>query len=231
MKSKLKSFGSGLHIIKQRGVVLFFALIAMLVMSLAAVALIRSVDTSTLIAGNLAFRQAATTSGDSGIEAAINWLATTDANAIANNIKLLTNPAHPFNVTGGTGAFLNPGYYSNASSAVSLTNGTGIQWNNNDSMLVGTDNSGNTVRYVIQRMCRTANALPSTQELPLAVPPRTDCLFSDALQDNNGQDIPLPQDVCVGAGCPAVGQAPEIRITAQVLGPRFTISYIQAFVY
>ena len=38
----------------QRGVVLFFALIALVAMSLAAVALIRSVDTSTIIAGNLA---------------------------------------------------------------------------------------------------------------------------------------------------------------------------------
>jgi len=57
---------------RQRGVVLFFALIALVVMSLAAVALIRSVDTNTLIAGNLAFKQAATSSGDSGLEMAID---------------------------------------------------------------------------------------------------------------------------------------------------------------
>jgi Tfp pilus assembly protein PilX len=61
--------------IRQRGVVLFFTLIALVVMSLAAVALIRSVDTSTMIAGNLAFKQSATTSGDGGIEAAVSWLA------------------------------------------------------------------------------------------------------------------------------------------------------------
>ena len=42
----------------QRGLVLFFALIALVAMSLAALALVRSVDTSTLISGNLAFRQA-----------------------------------------------------------------------------------------------------------------------------------------------------------------------------
>ena len=56
---------------KQRGVVLFFSLVALLAMSLAAVALVRSVDTSTMIAGNLSFKRAATTSGDSGIEAAL----------------------------------------------------------------------------------------------------------------------------------------------------------------
>lgn len=57
--------------LKQRGVVLFFALIALVAMSLAAVALIRSVDTSTLIAGNLAFKQATKNSAEAGIEAAI----------------------------------------------------------------------------------------------------------------------------------------------------------------
>ena len=43
---------------RQHGVVLFVALIAMVVMSLAGVALIRSVDTTGSVAGNLAFREA-----------------------------------------------------------------------------------------------------------------------------------------------------------------------------
>src|SRR5271166_4374168 len=44
---------------RQRGVVLFIALIVMVVMSLAALGLIRSVDTTTQVLGNLALRQAA----------------------------------------------------------------------------------------------------------------------------------------------------------------------------
>lgn len=55
----------------QRGVVLFFALISLLAIMLAAVALVRSVDTSTIIAGNLAFKQSATSSGDAGTETAV----------------------------------------------------------------------------------------------------------------------------------------------------------------
>ena len=43
---------------RERGVVLFVALVAMVVLSLAGVALIRTLDTSTSVAGNLAFRQA-----------------------------------------------------------------------------------------------------------------------------------------------------------------------------
>jgi len=205
--------------IREQGVVLFFALIALLAMSLAAVALIRSVDTSTIIAGNLAFKQAATNSGDSGIEAAMNWLSTTEVGNTAINV--LNDPTHPFNNTGGAGTFVNPGYYSSTDPALSLTDGTGIQWDDSDSVLVGTDGSGNTVRYVIQRMCRNANQPIQT----------AGCLFSAATVDNSGQNIPLPQEVCQGSGCPAVGQSPQIRITSRTVGPRNTISYVQAFVY
>jgi len=216
MRSLPKTRFMRVRAMKQRGVVLFFALIALLAMSLAAVALIRSVDTSTMIAGNLAFKQAATSSGDAGIEAAMTWLAGIEtANTTLN---VLNNAAHPFNSDNAAA-----GYYSSAASAVSLTDGTGIQWDNTDSALVlpDPDSSGNSIRYVIQRMCRNANQPIQT----------ADCLFSGALQDNNGQNIPLPQEVCQGAGCPVAGQTPQIRITARTTGPRNTVSYVQAFVY
>lgn len=219
MKSiSLHSF-KPVRLARQRGVVLFFTLVALVILSLAAVALIRSADTSGMIAGNLAFKQAATTSGDAGVEAAITWLTATET---ANtSINPMLDATHPFNNTGGTGAFLNPGYFSNANPALSLTDGTGIQWDNNDSVSIGTDTSGNTTRYVIQRMCRTANQPISTAS----------CLFSSALQDTNGQSIPLPQEICTGTGCPAAGQSPQIRITVRTTGPKNTVSYLQAFVY
>ena len=201
---------------KQRGVALFFALISMLAIMLAAVALVRSVDTSTIISGNLAFQQAATASADSGTEAAITWLATTEAANIATNY--LTNTAHPFNSDAPTS-----GYYSSLNTALNLTTSTGtyIKWDNTDSKLVATDSSGNTTRYVIQRMCRTANVAVQN----------ADCMLSSASQDNNGQNIQLPQEVCKGAGCPAAGQAPQIRITSRTTGPRNALSYVQAYVY
>ena len=48
----------------QRGVILFVALIVLVAMSLTGIALIRSVDTNVLVAGNLAFRQGATAAAD-----------------------------------------------------------------------------------------------------------------------------------------------------------------------
>ena len=44
------------HPTRQHGVVLFIALIVMVALSLAAIALIRSVDTTNAVVGNLAFR-------------------------------------------------------------------------------------------------------------------------------------------------------------------------------
>ncbi len=198
----------------QQGLVLFFTLVTLLAISLAAVTLIRSVDTSTLVAGNLVFKRSATISADAGMEAAISWLVTQEA---ANStINVLTNPNHPFNRTNLNSR---PGYHSNADPALNLL--ADETWNATNSVSLGTDASGNTVRYIIQRMCRLANQ-------PTAY---ADCLFSGTSESNSGQSILLPQEVCSGPGCPTAGQSAQIRITARAEGPRNTVSYIQAFVY
>lgn len=216
MKPLTKSRFERVRAMKQRGVVLFFTLIALLAMSLAAVALIRSVDTSTLIAGNLAFKQAATSSGDAGIDAAMSWLTATQAANNANSIYTNLPAIHPFNVTDLTAR---PGYHSNVDPALNLT--ADATWSGTNSVLVGTDGGGNTIRYIIQRVCRNANQPITT----------ADCLFSEAQMDNNGQAILLPQEVCQGAGCPSAEQSPQIRITARTTGPKNTVSYVQTFVY
>ena len=218
--TSLSKLPSGrVHGANQRGVVLFFALISLLAIMLAAVALIRSVDTSTMIAGNLAFKQAATTSGDNGTETAMVWLGAIETANVSNNV-ITNNPAHAFNQD-------NPaaGYYSSVNPLLSLTASSGgnrITWTDKvDSVVLPADGSGNTVAYVIQRMCRNAGV-----GVQLA-----DCLYSGAIQDTNGQNVPLPQDICKGVGCPASGQTPQIRITSRITGPKNTVSYVQTFVY
>jgi type IV pilus assembly protein PilX len=211
------------HAARQRGVVLFFALIALVVMSLAAVALIRSVDTSTMIAGNLAFKQSATTSADGGVESAVTAVNAAQAAMTAIKQSVLIDPNCPSacsNVLNATNAA--NGYYSSLTDPALTSNLTdSANWVNASSKLVGTDQSGNEMRYIIQRMCRTANQPPST----------TNCLFSSATLDNNGMEVPLPSTVCQGSGCPVAGQAPEYRITGRAAGPGNTFSYVQAFVY
>jgi type IV pilus assembly protein PilX len=205
----------------QKGLVLFVALIALVVMSLAAVALIRSVDTNTMIAGNIAYKQSATTAADAGIEAAIGWLTATE---LANStLNVLTDATHPFNITNEAN-----GYYSNADdddpSDASDTFFNLFDENNWDEAHAGpeiVDGNGNRVRYIIQRLCRTPNVIL----------PDADCLFSSEVQDTGGQEVPLPENICSGPGCPKSGQAPQLRITARAVGPKNTVSYVQAFVY
>ncbi len=55
----------------QRGVVLFIALIVLVAMSLAGVAMVRSVDTALGIAGNLAFKAATTQGTEKGLQTAL----------------------------------------------------------------------------------------------------------------------------------------------------------------
>ena len=58
----------------QRGMTLIFALITMLALSLAAVALIRAVDTGTGVLGNLGFKRDALLATDTAMRTAIGWV-------------------------------------------------------------------------------------------------------------------------------------------------------------
>jgi Tfp pilus assembly protein PilX len=116
----------------QRGVVMYVAIVVLLVMMVAGVAMIRQMGTGTSIAGNLAFRQNATTVADLGTETALNYLA---------------------GVSGNDDAI--PGYHSNA---VGNFDPLALQWDNTDSLLVTSDDgTGNEVRYVMHRLCTQAN--------------------------------------------------------------------------
>ncbi|MGD9951813.1 MAG: hypothetical protein AB7S87_04430 [Burkholderiales bacterium] len=123
----------------QEGAVLFIALIVLVAMSLAGIALIRSVDTANLIAGNLAFKQNATHGGDWGAEEARAWLQGQDATALYNDVA---------------------GRYFAAMQTGADFTGTDpalpdFDWDNN-SFNAGADPAGNQVRYVIHRMCEVA---------------------------------------------------------------------------
>ena len=120
----------------QRGAVLFIALIVLVAMSLAGLALMRGVDTGTLIASNLAFKQSATSAGDEGIEAARNWL-------LANG-----GPTLYTDIPGSA-------YYSTMQTNVDLigSDPTKPDFDWTTAASAGTDAAGNQVSYVIQRLC------------------------------------------------------------------------------
>ena len=121
---------------RQRGVVLFVALIVLIVMTLAGLALLRQMGVGTSIAGNVAFKENATSVADRGTEAARAWLRA--------NAGILANDA------------LTQGYHSSWAGNVDPTT---FVWDDTQSFVLNDDfaQTGNTTRIIIQRLCATAN--------------------------------------------------------------------------
>src|SRR5689334_25407773 len=58
----------------QRGTILVIALIVLVAMTLAGIATMRSVDTATVMAGNIGLRQSTSNAADQGIQAGVAYL-------------------------------------------------------------------------------------------------------------------------------------------------------------
>ncbi len=185
---------------RQSGAVLFIALIVLVAMTLAGIAIMRSVDTATLIAGNIAFKQGTIQSGDRGIEQAYQWL-------IANRPTLASTN-------------LGTGYYS---SRADLNWSDPASWTN--SRVLGADAAGNTISYVIHRMC---NCPETTYNGNCATGEANQC----ALDIPAGAAPPPAQGDSFVVGSPGFLQDPQVfyRITVRAQGPRNTSSFIQAMV-
>jgi Tfp pilus assembly protein PilX len=191
----------------QQGVVLVIALIVLIAMTLAGIALMRSVDTSNLIAGNLAFQQAATHSADTGVETAVKWLETT--NATNNGLALETSDNTNGYVANGSDSTNNP---SAGQSWDAFWNAT-LAARKVDLNGGSEDDAGNKVSYVIDRMC--ANAGPKTGGASCVASP----VVTAATGNNESTEVQL--------------NAPSVvyyRVTVRVAGPRNTVSYVQAMV-
>jgi len=207
----------------QSGVSLMIVLLALVIIGFAAIALLRSSDTSTLVVGNLAFQKTALAAGDAGTETAATWLT-------ANG--------------GGTTLFADDaanGYYATTADACDLTgtrtpddddddvNWTGVNPGddcNMDALTVAPAGvaDGFTVRYVVNRVCN--------------VPGDPNALF--------GPDGATPMSCSrIGTGASegstraggSYGNTPltgttqtYYRITTRIDGPRNTVRYVQALV-
>lgn len=194
---------------QQRGVVLFVALIALLVMSLAAVALIRSVDTNTVIAGNLALKQSTLVSAERGNEAALSWIRSRiDANPAALDINVPGEGYYAtFDVNGDGIIDTNDG---NAG-VMALLDASGIQETANDGQ-------GNAIQYIVQRMC-IGQVTPSAEKCMLG---------SQEVEGNTQGDLDYsgaePLNILTQ-------KSPIYRVTVKVTGPKNTISYTQSYLY
>lgn len=200
---------------KQKGVVMIIALVVLVAMTLAAVALVRSVDTGNIIAGNLSFQQAAMHSADTGIEAAIAWLEQSKAGITLQN----DDPTHGYSAVGAKKEQNpTPGTSWDSFWMQSLDNRSvcvrGARGPNGMSDCDPDPNTGNKVAYVIDRMCKEYGSSASGGA----------CTASPAVSnsDGNGEEG--------GEGQLNALSVVYYRITVRVAGPRNTVSYVQSMV-
>jgi hypothetical protein len=195
----------------QRGIALMMAMIALVAMSLAAMALLRSVDTGNTIAGNVAFRQAASQAADVGVEAAFTNITATLA------LPADLNANHP---SGCTTACT---YYATQQTVLSTT-AAQIAADlpdvvNDWSPIPAISTTGlsidgvYTIKYVVERLCTTtAINIDNVADVCFVTPRDSRCASHDA---------------AAAAPCPYL-QGTYFRASFFVQGPRNTKSYSQA---
>ncbi|MEI6601705.1 MAG: hypothetical protein WCN21_14580, partial [Comamonadaceae bacterium] len=174
-------------------------LIVLVAMTLGGIALVRSVSTASVIAGNLAFQQSATLNGDAGVEAAVTAL---------NNYATLNQDSSGqgggIGYSNGYNALMGP-----ASQSPAAGQSWDTYWNvtlaNYAFALPADPNTGNQVSYVIDRLCQSGGS---------------NCYASPLVRLDCGNDKDGPQ-----FSCPSMT---FYRITSRIAGPRGTVSYVQA---
>jgi Tfp pilus assembly protein PilX len=201
-----------MHIVpkKQSGMALVITLIMLVVILLGAIAMVRSMDTTTLIAGNLAFRQSATYSGDIGIENAMAWLTS------ANQATLYCGSAEPDAIATCPSGYKSSG--GNVEDSPAANESWDTFWLDNlagSAVTEAEDAAGNTVSWFIHRLCGGSSALTSLGSNCIETPAAASTVggskrSSDAQFKSNSQIY--------------------YRITVRIAGKKNTVSYVQAIV-
>jgi Tfp pilus assembly protein PilX len=190
----------------QRGVVLFIALIVLVAMTLAGISLMRSVDSGTVSAGNLAFRQSATHAADLGAEAARAWLMTTSVNLYNDSSS--------------------NGYFATWQESIDLLGNDAskadFNWTSNSITTSGSyaGPTGYTVRYVIHRLCQSTGD-PTGSSANCVKTTTSSSITSTGTKGA----------AAYGSYAITVPTAALYRITVRVDGPRNTLGYIQSTLF
>lgn len=222
---------------RQRGLTLIIVLIAIVSMSLAAVALVRSVDTSTLVLGNLGFKQATTATADSAVERATTWLMN----------RFSAAPADLFDSrcsSGCTTQDTTAAYYATSLDGLDISGNSTVptrvivDWNDDGCAyaLAGTFSAclaasppvsvdGFTTRYVLMRMCKTVgdpNAVGNNCARP------TNMALAARQINKGGLDYGRHTMLTGSSGSSGLS-AMMFRIVVRASGPRNTVSYTETY--
>ena len=188
----------------QRGVTLIIALIVLVAMTLAGVAMMRSVDTGTIVVGNIAFRQSTVHSADQGLQAAFNFVT-----AGSGGTVLFNDDNQPGAASKGYWSSVptdEPDWFANAT------------WTNAAVLNGGVaDASGNVVYYIIQRLCKDPNVSNNAVGQSCAATPDSASVSGEGIDASAPNYFTRPP-------------ATHYRITARSVGPRNSVAIVQTLV-
>lgn len=220
----------------QNGVVLVIALIMMITITLAGLALFRQVGLGSVIVGNLAFKQGATRAADRGVESARAWLMTPNLASIPVLQGDLTGvagyyPASCYTQTSDWGASGTPSN-CDRTGAPSFDPFT-YTWTDANSVLVtgpdtdanGVDAAGNSVRFVVHRLCNMDGSLNEVREYAGNLQAVQACSLA-----TSGRSC-LNNDLYNAANCITQAIQPYYRVTARVEGARNTRSLVEVILF
>ena len=185
----------------QRGIVLIIALIVMVALSFAGVALVRAVEATTAVVGNLAFRQAAISPANLAVETATAALF---ADAAPGGVALIVDKTNNLPAQN---------YYASRQPGEDVR-GIPVQLQKKANytlprILYADAAQYFEVRYVIERSCIAAG--PATPGNCDMMPPK------QGTGTTVGDTAP-----------PALPQIPFYRLTVRVDGPQNTTAFLQA---
>jgi len=192
-------------------VVLFIALIVLVAMTLAGIAVMRSVGTNVLISGNIAFKQATTSVADYGVEMAYAWI-----KAAAPTV--LQNDGAPGTATAG---YFSSWKYDPTAPTDLTKNFDPFQfdWNGNGMLVTPAPDASTRVQYAIHRMCKLPNA--SIDDV------NQQCVVVATISTSGST-----QNVISGGQQPLTSQSQVYyRVTVKVTGPKNATSLIQTSFY
>lgn len=200
----------------QQGVVFFTVLIALVILSLSAVALVRSVDTGTQIAGNLSFRQTTTQAGDSGTEAGVTWM---NAQLDANPTSLyMSDETKGYYATSRVGCDVSGSRTPNDKTDDVNWDGSNAGNVNCQMKAVAVDAArlpaGYSAAYVINRLC---NAEGNPKDVQCENYSRMSAAADEGRSMSGGGYF----------GKKSSSSEYFYRVTTRVVGPKNTVSYVQ----
>jgi Tfp pilus assembly protein PilX len=194
---------------QQRGVVLLFCLIVLVILLIGSVAAVRSTHTSLASAGNLAFRRDLTSQGEQAASnvmvafksGALKTAALSSASVPSANYSAVELVADTQGIplvllaSGSTPSGADVGGTTFSPTAADLAGAT----------------SDITIRYVIDRLCRNAGAAATGT-----------CVYAPSSSNVTGGSSQLP-----ASQRPAAGISPVYRLSVRVTGARSTQVFLQ----